>query len=1234
VTAHLNRKERVSYAGLFECLAPSAAWTTVDDTLYLWNVDTAGMSGERREVRVIEMDCDTIQAVAFAVPKPGVFIADVELVIVLTGSVSIQLVAYVRTPEDRDRGVVGRLQPTNYNITTEGSPITSTVSTRGGRIFMASDDCTLYELDYANEHSSWPTFLGLTPPYKCRKLSHHSNWVTMGLGGGSSSGADAGVLSSVFSGLQRIGSVVSKVAGIKTIDTFSRLEVDDKRGVLYAVTECGFIAVFDLGVDAEATVSACHVSIKKELEVWARRAGAGGDEAVHQLLAKADYKCVAYAKPVSVEEGGSEVHFMVLLRSGVRIYFGLRAYGKHFQGGVRRPTDMHIVHVRGGPPPAVLQGDVAVGAGGGCGSSTEEGAKMGVVDPVMSIPGCEMVCRVETASYDKRTTVSAVGSEGGPHQLVALVEDSAMLSDHGGDDAVPEVCLRLVRNNNELGTLQGNISSIIACPVVESSLAAEMRSGEGGNTMPSHALDCFLVAEAQAQGHGDANLGRNFLCMTERGVYNLHQNSITERLQRALVDGSADVAAFAQCYGHHEATAACLSIHCLDELARPEIMPAIEEYFTRTLRSAATAPEVERGVALVLARRLRPVWNKHLSHVEVRRVGKLISLVADFKPVTDILCANRFYNDHASLHMFEYRALALARTLKELLDTNVELPWEHIEHFTFGELVGLPEARERLRLLWCWSFLQGTGADSTRILSAKTIKALSDLGKDCAEMTNCPRYPFTLEDSYLASALENFDAGKAHDGMDDLLCAATTWASPCFVRDKLRWTLAGANVVHESVLTRTCAVVVECLVGDEEDDEEEDHSGELATHLVDFCLSLVARFDAGSEDFNICVAALLRCLEQVNDDNARAMVERTLSMTTVQHVHELLCTHLYRQSMFEILLDIKPELDAFEEVEKILLRERDADRHRQYMWRHALVGKAHSFAVRESSDRRDSMDISERLRYMECVLDYVDEDDEELRSRMREMRVQHKLRERLSARVDAEERLELAKSLRSAEDLLSLAEDYGEWGCMLQLTDGSGQEGEVKNIWMRAICSSVPRSNEFHKRYGQYSSQANTAVQFDDFDAWVPELERSVRRMFADVGDEISTHQLPLAFLVKELEWCVSHSRTDKFTPHRWLMDQSVVDYWEIVESYMDYLEMMQPQPSAIVAPLILKVARILSDATRDPQFHGGRGVEVCVERMNDYIADRKIQVSLTAVDRSRLEQAETLVDELKTHPS
>jgi len=285
---------------------------------------------------------------------------------------------------------------------------------------------------------------------------------------------------------------------------------------------------------------------------------------------------------------------------------------------------------------------------------------------------------------------------------------------------------------------------------------------------------------------------------------------------------------------------------------------------------------------------------------------------------------------------------------------------------------------------------------------------------------------------------------------------------------------------------------------------------------------------------------------------------------------------------------------------------------------------------------------------MECVADQSCGDDSFAR-RLRELYIQHKLYSRLGrGRVDAEEWLLLEKTVRTCADLKSLAEDCGEYGCMLLLIEpnleGESEnesddalDAEVKNIWLQAICSCVPRSNELHKRYGQVSAQvvrADTSARFEDADAWIPVLEQKICQIFSDLKELSCQRPLPLAFLVKELEWCANQGgATNRYAPHRWLIEQGV-DYWDVLGSYMDYLETLQAQPSSIVTPLILKVTRILHDASRAGNELATPAslshLERCVEKLSDYIAERTIQVTISGEDKQKLSEAETLVSELK----
>ena len=103
-----------------------------------------------------------------------------------------------------------------------------------GRIFLAANDCNLYEFEYTNEESSWKNWFGVGPEFSCKKRKYQ-------LGGG-------------------IYGFFSLPGGDE--DVLVDLAVDDVRKLLYAVSRQGKISVFHLPPDRQPE-KICTEDIKR-----------------------------------------------------------------------------------------------------------------------------------------------------------------------------------------------------------------------------------------------------------------------------------------------------------------------------------------------------------------------------------------------------------------------------------------------------------------------------------------------------------------------------------------------------------------------------------------------------------------------------------------------------------------------------------------------------------------------------------------------------------------------------------------------------------------------------------------------------------------------------------------------------------------------------------------------------------------------------------------------------------
>lgn len=132
------------------------AWIVIDSRLYLWNY----LDGSNAAFESYEHPERVIQSVGLVRPKPGVFVDQIQHVLVVCTSTSITLLGLAfeapasasasssSSPAKREL----KLFVTDMNLATEGVQMSDVCGTQGGRVFCKGSDGCLYEILYqANE---------------------------------------------------------------------------------------------------------------------------------------------------------------------------------------------------------------------------------------------------------------------------------------------------------------------------------------------------------------------------------------------------------------------------------------------------------------------------------------------------------------------------------------------------------------------------------------------------------------------------------------------------------------------------------------------------------------------------------------------------------------------------------------------------------------------------------------------------------------------------------------------------------------------------------------------------------------------------------------------------------------------------------------------------------------------------------------------------------------------------
>jgi hypothetical protein len=264
--------QMATYMGIFPEI--SRVWVTVDNRLYLWDYENPSSV-----VFPYEALDNVIIAVALCTPRPGLFLDRVKYILVISTAVEIVILALSWEGDDVTNNF--RVHQSPYTIPSDDVPMIKIVSAQNGRIFMGGKDGNLYELVYENHGDSWKAKIGIGEQHKCYKINL-SSWHLENL------------VPSVFKGMLGWEQSVQDVA------------VDSLRGLVYSLTSLGNLYVFYLGLEG---VSSQFLS--SPVNIFSSSA---------ERTSQSQRSSIVSMHVVSPLEAKG-VHLMVLLSSGVRLYF-------------------------------------------------------------------------------------------------------------------------------------------------------------------------------------------------------------------------------------------------------------------------------------------------------------------------------------------------------------------------------------------------------------------------------------------------------------------------------------------------------------------------------------------------------------------------------------------------------------------------------------------------------------------------------------------------------------------------------------------------------------------------------------------------------------------------------------------------------------------------------------------------------------------------------------------------
>eukprot|EP00794_Sanderia_malayensis_P007706 gene7706-8543_t len=198
------------------------AWLAIDSDIYVWNFEDGS------DVAYFDGLDEVILAAGLITPKPGVFQDHIKFLLCITTPFNV-VVLGVGFAEENDGKVYKEmhLQPQPlFTVATDSVFMTSVTGTWNGRIFLSGADGCLYEIAYQAQNSWFRQ--------RCKKINHSSSW--------------ASVL---------VPSFISKA--LTGEDPICQIAVDNIRHVLFGRTQKGCIQVYDMGEAGSDMRFAAHL---------------------------------------------------------------------------------------------------------------------------------------------------------------------------------------------------------------------------------------------------------------------------------------------------------------------------------------------------------------------------------------------------------------------------------------------------------------------------------------------------------------------------------------------------------------------------------------------------------------------------------------------------------------------------------------------------------------------------------------------------------------------------------------------------------------------------------------------------------------------------------------------------------------------------------------------------------------------------------------------------------------
>lgn len=301
-----NNAQLCTSMGLFAELRH--AWTTIDNALYMWDY-----TAPKPELLGFEGQPHSIIAVKLAVPRPGVFLSNIQHVIVLATTSDVSLLGLGPDPSAGASAALSLFQ-TGMSTSVKGLDISVIASSaKTGRIFFGGrTENEIYELTYQQEDRWFSS--------RCSKICH-------------TSGA-AKSLAWTFS---------SFAGGQK--EHVEQIVMDDSRDLLYTLSSTSNIRVFHVKPDGSLPL----LITKPASDIYANI----GHIITQSESLNVRVKIVAISAIPASE--ASRYHLVATTATGYRIYLSATSSGYWSTTRSGAPISMQAQHVKI-PPIVATQG--------------------------------------------------------------------------------------------------------------------------------------------------------------------------------------------------------------------------------------------------------------------------------------------------------------------------------------------------------------------------------------------------------------------------------------------------------------------------------------------------------------------------------------------------------------------------------------------------------------------------------------------------------------------------------------------------------------------------------------------------------------------------------------------------------------------------------------------------------------------------------------------------------------